>query len=237
MSHQISSDYRDLPADPDTAFMIFEQNLSSRLLRGGIEETRLENRIKYVADIDQFIHVFGVKIDRYFDFGKTSCAQLAEHHFSEFYSVTQTHVSKIKMQLARADSQGVFTSVEISADAKEDIRKLVLEVKKKLDRLQLEESKKDNLFRKLNIFLDELDRARTTLAAFTAAQVQIASATGQAAEKLEPIVGLFERIMKAIGRGTKQQKQLPRWEEPKQIEGPKSESGAIPEDDGSNDDK
>lgn len=230
MREVISNDYKDLPSDPDIAFLVFENRISNNLLRRGIEETNLDNRIKYVTEIDQFIDVFNVKVNQYIDFTKNTRILIAEEHFPTFFAAVQQNISRIKMNLARSDSLGVFTSVEIKESSKEEIRVLVQQVKSKLDGMSFDEAKKDNLFRKLNVFLDELDRERTALAALTAAQIQIASATGEAAEKLEPLIGLFERIIKAVGRGSKEQTQLPKWDEPKQIEGPKSETDTASDD-------
>lgn len=227
MSEFLTSEYKDLPAEPTHAFIVFDDRLTKRLTRNAVDinlsQVPLEKRIRYVTDIDQFTEAFEIIPIRYFDWNKTTLITVASHHFEEFYSLIQQTVSYEKMKLVKQNVSQVFTAVELAGDAKREIRDLVAKVKDQLDKMELNTVKKDSLYKKLNVFLDEVDRARTGLAAFAAAQVQVAYEAGLDEKKFERIVGYFERIMKALGRGAKEQKQLPKPEEIKQIEGPQED--------------
>jgi hypothetical protein len=224
----LGSEYQNLPAEPAHAFIVFEDRLNKRLMRGfdgaALEELALDKRIKYVTDINQFISVFSFEPVQYFDLDKVTLFELAAKHFDEFYAIIQESVSAEKMRLVKQNVNQVFTSVELEVNAKSEIRGLVAKVKMHLDKMELHPVKKDSLYKKLNVFLDEVDRSRTGLAAFAAAQVQVAYEAGLDEKKFEKIVSYFERIMKALGRGSKEQPQLPKPEEVKQIEGPRAES-------------
>jgi hypothetical protein len=223
----LTAEYKDLPAEPAHAFIVFEDRLTKRLMRfantADFDRISLDKKLKYVTDIDQFVTVFNFEPQKYFDRVKISIFDLASNHFSEFYARIQESVSAEKMRLVKQDINQVFTSVELDGDAKIEIRELISKVKLQLDKLDVSMVKKDSLYKKLNIFLDEVDRARTGLAAFAAAQVQVAYEAGLDEQKFERIVGYFERIMKAIGRGSKEQPHLPKPDEYKRIEGPKTE--------------
>ncbi|WP_165572206.1 hypothetical protein [Agrobacterium rubi] len=107
----------------------------------------------------------------------------------------------------------VFEYVEIDEHYKGNIRDLVDRIKARIDAADVGVEKRDSLFGKLNLFLNELDKSRTKLTALTAAFVQVSGAVGEAAEKLEPAIELFERIMKAVGYGSKPMPSLPKSEE------------------------
>lgn len=223
----LTSEYKDLPSDPAHAFVVFEDRISKRLMRGydqpTLQQLGLDKRVKYVTDIDQFIEIFDFRPLRYPDRDKVSAHELATKLFEQFYSLIQEAVSYEKVRLAKQNANQVFTSVELVSEAKVEIRALVEKVKTQLDGMDLLPVKKDSLYKKLNVFLDEVDRSRTGLAAFAAAQVQVAYEAGLDEKKFERIVGYFERIMKALGRGSKEQQQLPKPEEIKQIEGPSAD--------------
>lgn len=126
------------------------------------------------------------------------------------------------LKKARERSNHVFESVEISKEYKGEIRDLVNKIKERVEQAGLDVIRRESLQKKLNAFLRELDFDRTRLAALTAAFVQVSGSVGEAAEKLEPVVGLFERIMKAIGMGSKELPGLPRPEEQRRLAPPEN---------------
>jgi hypothetical protein len=129
------------------------------------------------------------------------------------------------LKVARASRLVVFETVVISENYKAHIRELVSKIKIGIDSADLPADKSDSLLQKLNIFLNELDKERTGLAALTAAFIQVGSAVGQSAEKLEPAMSLFERIMKAIGRGGSPMTGLPKSaEEQRQLPSPDADT-------------
>lgn len=225
MEEILTSEYKELPDDPSVAFVVFESKLQSKYLRGGLEESRVENRLKYVTELEQFIDVFEVPVERRIDFEKNSPATIADKHFLEFYSVVQNEISRFKLLSAKRSHNGVFDHLNIDDNYKGEIRDYIskIKIKIKIEKADIPVSKQDSLLKKLNVFLQELDKTETSLAPFTSAMIQVAAAAGETAEKLEPVMDLFERAMKAIGRGGEGKQKLPRWEAPRQLEGPKDD--------------
>ena len=139
----------------------------------------------------------------------------------EFADEVEAYIKTEAMRKLAQENAGLsIDRISLTEDAKNEIRALVEKIKTTIDKAKIEERKKDQLFAKLNAFLKAVDSSNTSLGSFLAAKLQIAKATGEAAKELEPAVGLFERITKAIGRGSGDTPSLPPWEEKKQIEGP-----------------
>ena len=128
----------------------------------------------------------------------------------------------LALKKARASAGAVFDSVSILEPYKVEIRKLIGRIKERVDSAGLDAAKSESLHVKLNSFLTELDRDRTRLTALTAAFVQVSGAVGEAAEKLTPAVDLFEKVMKAIGRGSKEQPGLPGVEQQRRLAPPEN---------------
>ncbi|MBB3945886.1 hypothetical protein GGQ73_001821 [Rhizobium skierniewicense] len=118
---------------------------------------------------------------------------------------------------SRSRTSAVFDTVVIRDDYKDSIRNLVNKIKVRIDSADLGTQKQESLFIKLNLFLKELDNERTKLTALMAAFVQVSGSVGEAAEKLGPAVDLFERVMKAVGLGSREMRGLPKSDEEQKL--------------------
>jgi hypothetical protein len=124
------------------------------------------------------------------------------------------------LKSSRSQSRQIFTSVEILPNYKIEIRGLVDRIKTVVDKSGWPFDRRESLQKKLNRFLRDLDMERTHLSALVAATVQISGAVGESAEKLKPAVDLMERVMKAIGLGSKDAPGLPGLEEQRLLSPP-----------------
>jgi hypothetical protein len=222
----LSGHYNNLPDDPVEAFLVFENRVRAKYSINGSSFDG-EQALKYAYEIESFAKEFQIEhefVGKYET--QAPIRSLIDHaSFQQYLTSVDLLVSRYKINLARRRGTGITDIVEISEDAKIEIRNYIEKIKICLDSMNLDQRKKDILLTKLNIFLEELDRAQTKLAAFVSSYLQVSGATGQAAKDLEPAINLFERVMKALGRGSKEQPKLPKWEEQKQLPSPESFNG------------
>lgn len=214
----LGPEYSGLPEDEHQAFLVFESRLFKKYNIGNAN-TGESNRIEYIQAMESFVRVFGINFG---SLGKIENvrAMASSTNFPNYMVHVRRATTEFKARLLRERSSTSFYSLEILKKSKAEIRELVGSIKSIIEGTKITPKKKDSLFKKLNIFLDELDREMTRLSGLLAAMVEVSSATGEAAKELEPAVGLFERIMKAVGRGAKESTQLPPWETPRQLPSP-----------------
>ncbi|TDK36627.1 hypothetical protein E2F50_06785 [Rhizobium deserti] len=201
-----------LPEDDEHAFLVYSQKVREDVVRVDNDGDPMpdsvilyRSRLVQATDVfslsDQMLAVVTREIERNFGEAKAYLSAV-----DGLYDLKMLRESRKKFS-------EVFDAVEISSEYKDHIRLLVNKIKERIDTVDIGIEKRESLFAKLNTFLKELDSDRTRLSALTAAFVQVSGAVGEAAEKLEPAIGLFERIMKAIGHGSKEMRGLPKTEE------------------------
>jgi hypothetical protein len=100
---------------------------------------------------------------------------------------------------------------------------LVERIKNVIDTSSLATPKKERLFDKLNAFLAEVDRDRTTWEAFSDFIIGLAHLGGEAAQELEPARKLIDSISRLLGRAKEfeDSAQLPPRSKPRQLPAPK----------------
>jgi hypothetical protein len=212
--------FNNLPEDSMEAFVVFENRLRQKFSNNPIET---HEAVAYITSIEAFCRVYDI-LDGYLG-DQDAIAIVDRSAVGQYMSMVDLRLSVCKIQIARNRSRGITDTVKLNQNTKVEIRALVESAKVKIDVLDLDARKKDILLDKLNHFLAELDKSQTRLTGLLASMVQVSGAMGDSAEKLEPVVGIFERIMKAVGRGSEPTPKLPKWEEQKQLPSPESFNG------------
>lgn len=101
--------------------------------------------------------------------------------------------------------------------------RMVAHIRETVAKLDISVTKKDALFKRINKLQDEIDRERTGWQAFAGLMIEACDDVGEAAEKLDPVVRLIERVGAALGvakRAEEAQPRLPPRKEPRKIEPP-----------------
>lgn len=115
-------------------------------------------------------------------------------------------------------------SVRFDTATKQKIRHHVEQVRGVIQKLEVEQPKKENLLKQLDAFLAEVDRDRTRFEAWGAVVIDAAEVLGDAAERAEPARKWIDSISRLIW-GAKmdedEAKRLPAPREVKQIEPPR----------------
>jgi len=98
---------------------------------------------------------------------------------------------------------------------REEIHQHISKIRKVIAAADLSDRKSDILFDRLNALAKEVDRTMTRIDTYAAVALDITSAVGQAAEKLEPLVKIIERIGAVFGKA-KSRQDTPELEAPEE---------------------
>jgi hypothetical protein len=108
------------------------------------------------------------------------------------------------------------------------------QIKGVVDKVELDDRKKESLYSKINALANEFDQDRTRFEVFAALFIEMAGIAGQAAEKMEPARKWLNSIAKWFGTAKTHEDanpQLPPHREPKKIEAPRKRLPAPKPDD------
>ena len=217
-------DYSSLPDADDDAFVQFTQIHMQNVNYRADGNPDIDDVEKLRTLLAGALEIFDTSVflrNGWTEFKRIKDYQTAGMFMSDISAIVELY----DLKRSRSTKGVVFDAVFISENFKEQIRCLVGKIKSRIAIAELPVEKSDSLYQKLNIFLNDLDKDRTNLAAFTAAFVQVSATVGSAAEKLEPAIALFERVMKAIGLGSNPMPGLPKSaEEMRQLPPPSEES-------------
>lgn len=134
----------------------------------------------------------------------------------------------VKTQILHARNRSNYT-VALDSKEKSHIHAYVDEIKKIIQNANISIDKKEKLTDKINSFLKELDRDRTSIQRFTDMMLTISVATADSIEELEPAWKWVRLIAGMLGVSQEEQKaKLP--PPPKRIEGPKSKRDSAKDD-------
>lgn len=217
-------DYFDDSGDPELAFVRIEAKLraaTNALLQvaenegGNIFQAQLDyiNHVLAVADVYQIRELDEFQIPSY--------SAHSSEVWEQYKNITQAvDYFSVRIKVAHANGRRAF-SVTLSSAEKEKIRHLVAKIKNAIDASSLPPAKRESLLNKLNIFLAEVDRDRTKIQAVSDLMYEASTMLGGSAERAEPAVKLFERIMSIFGFKIQEQaNRLPPPRKREQIEPP-----------------
>jgi len=114
-------------------------------------------------------------------------------------------------------------SVPLDDATKAKLRRLVGQIRTTLDKLDIEERKRESLHAKLTVFASEIDMNRTRFDAYAAFVLDVASTSNEAVEKIEPLRKLVDSISNVFGKAAEVLQSFQRLAapaKPKQITGP-----------------
>jgi hypothetical protein len=140
--------------------------------------------------------------------------------FIEFRNSVSYVQARLRFMRLRAGGVGyVPIAVSINPNLREEIQDNLEKVRKAVAVMQLEERKREAIFKKLRALQLEVDKTRTRIDAAMDLMLELTETVGKSAENLEPLAGLMERFRKlfagaqreseAIPDGRSGQKQLP----------------------------
>lgn len=219
--------FLSLPADPEEAFVLYEEHVRNKCLSLGEErqDDECERRyINYIAYLDQY----GI------DIGITDVAIPTQgsdfwNYYRNFRLYVEHHVAQFKLRRLRQLKSGTSGVYILSPSLKMEIHHYIERIREILANLELSPQKRDALANKLNAFAAEVDRDRTKIDAIAAALIWTKREIKDGVDILSPILSQIERIIDKFGKA-KEIESLPPPDRrdkleapPKRIEPPKPE--------------
>jgi hypothetical protein len=217
-------DYSALSDDPELAFVELEKHFRKHLhaelndsQSGDYTQTLY---IEYINHTLAAARSLGLDFLREWDIPTLKTRDLYDR-YHDFTTVVASITLQINISHARSHKK---YSVALTAADKQRVRHYVEQIKLVLDNVVIPVSKKDDLYRKLNVFLAEIDKIRTSLETFGDIAVGLAHIGGDVAKELEPARKWVDSIARLFGRYRDMedaQRQLPKPEDRLRIEPPK----------------
>ncbi len=189
---------QDLPEDDELAFSIFETRIREKydILASATEDYRYER--DYVTAVIAFISASNLNFDL------STSVPPKDNDFKDWYRSFRTKVSfitnRIKIQRHRSGDTSSIAYIEFQKDDRDQISKLIEKIRKIVRASDIDNNKKDAIFKRLEALQYEIDRSKTRLDTLLARFLDVSNTLGEASERLEPLAKLMERIVKIFGR-------------------------------------
>jgi hypothetical protein len=215
-----NSIYEDLPEDSEKAFIVLEEHFREECtdkIREAHHEERLDvYYMEYIGRVLAAIEELGLATA--FLSPVPSIDEVNYTTYLNFSKDVEHYRTMLQIRHARR-AQGF--SIKFDHATKEKIKHHLNQIKEIVPKLEISESKRDDLMDKIVELEKEVDRDRTRLEVVGDFLSATTGMIGDAVEELEPIRRFIDSIAGLIWGARKEQKKLAPPERPKQIEPPK----------------
>ena len=208
---------------PDLAFVRLERKFRE-MLESNIEHSNNMNTynhyvIEYMNHTLAAANALGLDILEFFSVPDPNDTSNLTETYGHFRQVVDGYTVAVHIRNIRV---GPATSLPFDENEKKHIRAYVTKIKEIVDASALEAAKKEALLNRLNAFLAEVDKDRTSMQRFQDFIMSLAKTTADATEELEP-TWKWARLIAAIfgARHDAENAKLP--PPPKRIEKPKQQ--------------
>jgi len=208
---------------PDLAFVRLERKFRE-ILEGNLESSQNGNMyehfvIEYMNHTLAAANALGLDILEFFSVPDPNNTSNLTQTYNNFRQVVDGYTVRVHIRNIRV---GPATSLPFDEHEKKHIRAYVTKIKEIVDASALEPAKKEALMNRLNAFLAEVDKDRTSMQRFQDFIMSLAKTTADATEELEPTWKWARLIAAIFGvRQDAENAKLP--PPPKQIERPKQQ--------------
>lgn len=217
-------EYADIPDDPQLAFVYLESHYKAAMNRDIAEAENNSSceafYIQYINKTTAAARVLDLDILQNWAAPSRSDNNIW-NDYVDFCTHVEHYIEQIKIYHARRRRQ---YSVAFDGTTKAKIRHLLGQVKEIVDRLEVEERKREALYNGINTLLSEVDRNRTRFEAYACLAIE-AAAVGDKA--VTPITKLLDSIAGLFGKAKDAENAVPQLPSPppiKRIEGPKADN-------------
>jgi hypothetical protein len=215
--------YAGLPADSEQAFVILEKFYREQceLKLARVEHSDHDVRVIYVDYISKVIAaITELGLEAKFQTKIPRINEVSFETYAEFGKDVQHYRTMLQIRQSRRNKG---YSVQFDSVTKQKIRHHIEQVRTIIEKLEVNQDKKEDLLKKLDVFAAEVDRDRTRYEAWAAVLIQAAEVFGEAAEKAEPARRWLDTIGRIIwgAKCDEETKQLAPPREVKRIEPPK----------------
>lgn len=213
--------YAELPGDPEKAFLILEQRYRDECTQK-INSAHANEQINiffvdYIAQVLGAIKELGLETK--FDAEVPRIRDVDYNTYLEFGKDVLYYRTMLEIRHGRRNQT---FSVQFDTATKRKIRHHLTQVRDIVEKLEINQNKKDELLIKIGALEQEVDRNRTRFETYAALVIESAGVLGDAVDELEPIRKWLDTIGRVIWGAKKEEdtKQLPPPAEHKRIEAP-----------------
>lgn len=213
---------------PDMAFVRLERKFRETL-EANLENSQSGNSsdlyiIEYMNHTLATAEALELDFLEFFTVPDTRDTSGLYERYNHFRQIVDAYTVRIQIRNIRV---GPAHALPLDEDEKKHIRAYVTKIKELVDGSTLSTPKKEALLNRLNAFLAEVDRDRTSLQRLNDFMMSLAKTTGDAVEELEP-AWKWARLLAAI-MGVRQEKENAKLPPPaKKIEKPKQQQLSPP---------
>jgi len=187
--------YANLPDDPEQAFVIlekyFREQSEAKLARTDNSTDQKVIYVDYISKVIAAINELGIAAQ--FETKIPRIHEVDFNTYAEFGKDVQHYRTKLQIRQSRRNKG---YSVQFDSATKQKIRHHIEQLRIVIEKLEVDQAKKEILLKRLDAFVAEVDRDRTRFEAWAAVVIQAAEVLGDAAEKAEPA----RKWLDSIGR-------------------------------------
>jgi uncharacterized protein YoxC len=226
-------DFSKLPPNREEAFAAFVASISSEYAQNlrndrstysdhnNNYEGSYEPESSFVTAILAFLDEYGIESDLQ-DISELNNKDFAAH-FGRFKSKVEYLTTRFRLRQHRVASGSIGTLIAIGSNYKSEVAGLLDAIRKIVSQEVKDVHKRDNILSKIASLQSEVDRDQTTVDALFSRMLDLSQTIGKAAENIEPLVKLMERVKKVFWDAPEKVRQLPRPERQKLIRQDKAE--------------
>jgi uncharacterized coiled-coil protein SlyX len=217
----------NLPEDPEAAFIEYERLVRMRALdeiQQAIDQQSSADpaRLEYISHVIAAAEHYQVPALKQWQVPGASENRLADM-YQNF--VSEVNFAIVQMRLKRAQRSKRY-SVRFDPSTKELMRHHLRQIREIVDKLEVNEWKKNRLHARITALEDEISRDRTRFEVLMALVLEGSRTAGKAADNLGPVTKRIKDLVNIFGEAKEQEDtaappQLPAPEERKRIEPPK----------------
>jgi hypothetical protein len=209
-----------LSDDPEAAFVQYEGILREAVRVRNADGARgWDIEREYVAHVLAFVDIRRLPLD----LPKNPPADDGDFvlWYQNFIRAVDYYKASARLQVAARRKEG-YAILAIAPNFKAQIGGHLLAIRKIVEEAELPSRKRDAIYVRISRLQQEVDRDWTRTEAAMALWLDVTSAIGEGAKKLDPAIDRLERIMKVLGRAKSENdtRSLPAPEEQKQIPAP-----------------
>jgi hypothetical protein len=224
--HQMSYDYKELPVEPELAFLMLEARYRTEC-ETSVQNSHQNDNVSiyytdYIAQVLGAAEELGL-VESAFDKEIPKIEDVDFHTYQNFSKRVKHYTTRLEIRHGRR-IQGY--SVRFDVTTKTKLHHLLSQVREIFLKLEIDEPKREALVSKLSNLEFEVDRTRTRFDAYAALAIEVSDVAGEVVGRSK-ILEMLDAIARLFGHAKKEERarELPAPEQPKQIEHKKSDFG------------
>jgi len=186
--------FDDIPTDPELAFLELEKRFREVLYRSIDEEDqRTEDYLRYMSRTLAARTELGLNTLK--NWSTPAAPSFSVELYQNFLSDVEHYRTTLEIRHSRRN-KGL--TVRFDAVAKKRLRHHLTQIREFVDKLEVDDWKRDDLYKAINALEIEIDRDRAHLGVFGDFVAKTSAIIGDAAENVEPVRKWIDSIARLV---------------------------------------